>query len=310
VNVHRNAKTTPRSREVLARRVLEEGMTPAAAAAAAGVSARTATKWVRRFREEGVRGLEDRSSRPKHSPRSTPTPVVSRVLELRHRKLVAHAIARELRLPRSTVGTILRRHGLGRLPRHEQPQEVKRYEHASPGDMVHVDTKKLGRFERTGHRIHGDRTTRCRGAGWEFVHVAIDDHSRVSFAEVLPDETADTTARFLLRAVEFFHARGVRVRRLLTDNGPNYRSGAVAALCSDLAIGHCFTKPYTPRTNGKAERMVQTLLREWAYVRPYQSSDQRRHALRPFVRYYNGRRPHGGIGMIPPLKRLKPRTTS
>jgi transposase InsO family protein len=215
------------------------------------------------------------------------------------------AIARELGLARSTVGAILRRNGLGRLRALEPKQEVVRYERESPGELLHLDTKKLARIEGVGHRIHGDRTRKNRGNGWEFAHIAIDDNTRLSYVEVLPDEKGDTTADFLERALRFYESKGIMVEQLMTDNGSGYRSSLVNAVCIDHSIEHIWTRPYTPKTNGKAERMVQTLLREWAYVRAYQSSRQRTARLKPYLRHYNASRPHAGIGGKTPASRLR-----
>lgn len=305
VRLHANARSTPYTRRLLVRRVLEEGQQLGLAAKAVGLSRKAARKWIDRFRAEGERGLVDRSSAPRSIPHRTSTQVVSRVLALRHRKLVAWAIAQQLKLPRSTVGAILRRNGLGRLSSLEPKQPVIRYERENPGELLHLDTKKLGKIQGIGHRIHGDHSRRSRGAGWEFAHLAIDDHTRLSYVEVLPDEGGETTAQFLQRALGFFARHKVRVERMLTDNGSGYRSNAVNAVCYQAGIRHLYTRPYTPRTNGKAERLVQTLLREWAYRRAYRSSKQRRQALKPYLRHYNHRRPHGGLGFKPPIARLR-----
>jgi transposase InsO family protein len=285
--------------------VLEEGQQLGLAAKAAGLSRKTARKWIERFQTEGELGLVDRSSAPRSIPHRTSKDVVSRVLALRHKKLVAWAIAQQLKLPRSTVGAILRRHGLGRLSVLEPKQPVIRYERKSPGELLHLDTKKLGRIQGIGHRIDGVRRHHTRGIGWEFAHLAIDDNTRLSYVEVLPDEGGETTGRFLERALRFFDRHRIRVERILTDNGSGYRSNAVNAICYQAGIRHLWTKPYTPRTNGKAERLVQTLLREWAYRRAYRSSKERTQALKPFLRHYNHRRPHAALGLKPPIARLR-----
>jgi transposase InsO family protein len=304
VKLHRNARTAPKTRELLVRRVLEEGWDVGSAAKAVGLSRRTGAKWLARYRREGLAGLQDRSSRPRRLARCTSRAVVDRVLALRHRRLVAAAIAERVQLPRSTVGAILRRHGLGRLKALQPPVPVVRYERSSPGELLHVDTKKLGRIGCVGHRIHGDRRRAVRGIGWEYAHVAVDDHSRLAYLEVLPDEGAESCTAFLERALRFYERHGIEVQRVLSDNGPGYRSHVFNAVCGGESIRHLFTKPYTPRTNGKAERLVQTLLREWAYARPYRSSRQRTAALRPWLKHYNHRRPHGGIGLRPPISRV------
>lgn len=305
VKLHPNARSTPHSRHLLVVRVLQEGWSLAAAAKAAGLSRSSARRWIQRFHEEGSAGLGDRSSRPRSSPGRTPTRVEERVVALRRTRLVAVAIGRELGLARSTVGAILRRHGLSRLRSLEPKPEVIRYERERPGELVHLDTKKLGRIQGVGHRIHGDRTRSHRGAGWEFAHIAIDDHTRLSYVEVLPDETRATAADFFARALRFFGRHGITVERVMTDNGSAYKSSLFEAVCVERHIRHIWTRPYTPRTNGKAERLVQTLLREWAYVRPYRSSKQRTKRLRSWVRHYNRSRPHAGIGGVTPIARLR-----
>lgn len=285
--------------------MLEEGWNLARAARAVGLSRTSARRWLRRFQLEGETGLQDRSSRPARIARRTPAQLEARVIALRRTRLVAVAIARELGLARSTVGAILRRHGLGRLRALDPKPKVVRYERRSPGELIHVDTKKLGRIHGIGHRIHGDRTTRVRGIGWEFAHLAIDDHTRLSYAEILPDETGATTADFLDRALRFFKRRKIEVERVMTDNGAGYKSSLVEAVLAHQGVRHVWTKPYTPRTNGKAERLVQTLLREWAYARPYRSSRQRTAALKPYLAHYNRRRPHAGIAGATPMARLQ-----
>ncbi len=307
MNIHSSARTSPAGRALLVRRIQQEGWTAAESAEAAGVSARTAYKWVRRFEDEGPHGLLDRSSRPERSPAQVPRCWQDLVIELRRSKMTGAQIAAGLRLPRSTVARILSRAGMGRLKYLEPPIPIVRYERDRPGDLLHLDVKKLGRFNRVGHRITGDRRDRrrCHRIGWEFVHVCIDDYSRLAYVEVLEDEKGVTTAGFLRRALAWFRDRGVDVRRVMTDNGANYKSNAFRAELARRRIKHRYTKPYTPRTNGKAERFIQTLIREWAYARPYVSSTRRRLALAPWVRRYNEQRPHGGIGGAPPITRLK-----
>jgi transposase InsO family protein len=305
VRLHANARSSPYIRRLLVRRVLEEGQQLGLAAKAVGLSRKAARKWIERFRSEGEAGLVDRSSAPRSIPHRTSKQVVSRVLGLRHKRLVAWAIAEQLGMPCSTIGAILRRHGLGRLSALDPKVPVIRYERENPGELIHLDTKKLARIKGVGHRIHGDRHRMSRGIGWEFAHLAIDDHTRLSYVEVLPDEGGETTGRFLERALNFFGRHKIRVERMLTDNGSGYRSNAVNAVCYQAGIRHLWTKPYTPRTNGKAERLVQTLLREWAYRRAYRSSKERRVALKSFVRHYNHRRPHGALGYKPPIARLR-----
>jgi transposase InsO family protein len=305
VRLHANARSSPHIRRLVVDRVVQEGWPVGLAAKAVGLSRKAARKWIERFRTEGEAGLLDRSSAPRSIPHRTSSQVVSRVLALRHKRLVAWAIAEQLGMPRSTIGAILRRHGLGRLSALDPKVPVIRYERENPGELIHLDTKKLGKIQGIGHRIHGDRRTRVRGIGWEFAHLAIDDHTRLSYVEVLPDEGGETTASFLERALSFFGRHKIRVERMLTDNGSGYRSHAVNAVCYQAGIRHLWTRPYTPRTNGKAERLVQTLLREWAYRRAYRSSKERRRALKSFVRHYNHRRPHAALGYKPPIVRLR-----
>ncbi len=307
MNIHSSARTSPAGRALLVRRVQQECWSVVEAAEAAGVSTRTAHKWLRRFEEDGPSGLLDRSSRPLRSPTRVPKGWQELVIELRRSRMTGAQIAKDLRLPRSTVARILSRAGLGRLKYLDPPVPIVRYEWDRPGDLIHLDVKKLGRFTRVGHRISGTRDgyTWGRGAGWEYAHVCIDDHSRLAYVEVLEDEKGPTTVAFLKRALEWFAERGVRVRRVMSDNGTNYRSIVFRTALTRLRLKHIRTKPYTPRTNGKAERFIQTMLREWAYARPYCTSARRRTALTPWLRRYNERRPHGGIGGAPPITRLK-----
>jgi transposase InsO family protein len=304
VTLHRNARTCPRSRRLLADRVLVEGWSLAAAAEAAGVSERTARKWVRRFRCEGEAGLEDRSSAPKRVPSRTPAEREQLILGLRELRFTSPEIAETLGMPLSTVGVVLSRHGLGKLPRLDPDEPTNSYERPRPGELVHIDVKKLGRIGRPGHRVHGDRTTRARGIGWEFVHVAVDDATRLAYVEVLPDEQAVTAVGFLRRAIAFFGRWGIRVERLLTDNGNAYRSTVHALACRALGIRHLRTRPYRPRTNGKAERFIRTLVDGWAYGAVYRSSGERTAALAGWLDWYNRLRPHRSLGRKPPLTRL------
>ncbi len=304
MKLHRNARSTPSSRLSLVRRVLFEGWTYAAAAKGFGVSVRTVAKWVRRFREGGVVALEDASSRPGAPPHQTPPAAVALIRILRQQHgLPAWAIGKALHIPRSTVSAWLRRLGLQRPPV-APPVPVQRYEWPTPGDLLHLDIKTLGRIDGIGHRIHGDRQRRGRGIGWEYVHVAIDDHSRVAYVEVLPDQLARTCAGFLRRTLAWFAARGIPVRRVMSDNGHGYVSRLFRATCAELQLRHLRTRPYTPRTNGKAQRFIQTLLREWAYAEPYASSRERRHKLRPYLQYYNRQRPHASLAYQAPWSRL------
>jgi transposase InsO family protein len=301
MNIHENARSTPASRALLVRRVLQNGWTASEAAEAAGISRQTAHKWLRRFGSEGEIGLRDRSSRAHCRPHALPREWRDLVLYLRHFRQPARVIARELGMARSTVSAVLSRSGLGPQRSLEPPQVPCRYERRRPGDLLH--TKKLGRFWRPGHRATGDRRARNKGAGWDVVHVAIDDHSRMAYAEVLLDEDPPTCIDFLQRALAWFREQGIRVRRLLTDNGNGYRSHGFADACRRLRLRHLRTQPRRPQTNGKAERFIQTLLREWAYARVYLTSAQRAAQLPIWLRFYNYRRPHGSLHHKPPISR-------
>jgi transposase InsO family protein len=306
MDIHKNARTTPRSRAEIVRRIVERHEPVAAVAQAFGVCERTARKWVARFRSAGPAGLADRSCRPHRSPRATPAAVVAQVEALRRQRWTGARIAPAVARSRATVGRILRRRGLARLRQLEPAGPVRRYERARPGELLHVDIKKLGRIAGIGHRITGDRRQRARGVGWEYVHVAIDDCSRLAYAEVLRDERGETVAAFLRRSIKWFARREVRIERVLSDNGSGYRSRVVAAACQALAVAQRWTRPYRPQTNGKAERFIQTLLREWAYRRPYLSSLERQAALPRWLHYYNWHRRHGGIQGRPPISRVVP----
>ncbi len=305
MNLHPNSKTTPSGRWLLVQRVREERWTVREAAEAAGVSARTAYKWLARYRDEGRAGLADRRSRPHTIARRTPERRVRRVEQLRRRRMTGMEIASRTAMPLSTVSLVLRRLGLHRLSRLEPQEPVRRYERETPGELLHLDTKKLARIRRVGHRIHGDRSKRFYGAGWEFAHVCIDDHTRLAYVEVLPDERASTATAFLRRALAWYRARGIEVKRIMTDNGSCYVSNRFAALCQERGVRQIFTRPYTPKTNGKAERFIQTLTQKWAYKRPYRNSAVRASALRPWIKHYNHERPHRALGMKPPMARLR-----
>jgi transposase InsO family protein len=308
VTLHRNAKTCPASRLLLCRRVIDEGWSLKDAAAAAGLSERRAAAWLKRFREEGVAGLEDRSSAPRRIPHRTSPERERAIVALRELRFTAAEIAEALGMAQSTVSAVLKRLGRGRLPRIQEPDN--RYERARPGELVHVDVKKLGRIEAPGHRVTGrhPRHYRSRGAGWEYVHVCVDDCTRVAYVEVLPDERPETAVGFLRRAAAFYAAGGVNVERLMTDNGNPYRSRLHARACQQLGIRHLRTEAYRPRTNGKAERFIRTLLGGWAYRHAYRSSAERTAALGPFLDFYNRRRPHRGIGGRAPAVKLSEMT--
>lgn len=307
MQIHANAKLVPSMRLLLVRRVLEEGWKIADAAAAFGVSERTVYRWVARWRA-GDRGLRDRSSAPKRVPRRTPRRVERVIEQLRRLRMTSTRIAAELGMAVSTVGAVLRRLGLHRLSRLEPSEPPNRYERRRPGELLHVDIKKLGRFDRPGHRVTGRAVPGAHSGagrhGWECVHVAIDDYSRVAYVEVLPDQRTPTCIGFLDRALAWFAQHQVRVERVMSDNGSAYVSRAFAGACARHGIRHLRTRPYRPRTNGKAERFIQTMLREWAYAVRYETSNHRALALTPWIDYYNHRRPHGALSHQPPATRL------
>ena len=290
----------------MARSVIEGGSSKAAAARAFHATPKTVAKWVARFRAEGVAGLQDRSSRPRSSPSQTGPAACERVEALRRQRYTGEQIAAEVGVSAATVSRILKRLGLNRLAALEPAEPIRRYERAAPGEIVHIDIKKLGKFNRIGHRITGGRIgqSKSRRVGWEYVHLAIDDHSRLAYSEILPDEKRTSCLRFLFNALRFFRGFGVRVERIMTDNGSSFRSHRYAKALRRLRIKHLRTKPYTPRTNGKAERFVQTSLREWAYARAYSTSQHRAAELPIWLHRYNWHRPHGGIGAKPPISRI------
>lgn len=310
MNMHKNARLTPIGRERLVRRMLG-GQTAQGAARAEGVCPRTARKWLSRFKTGGVAALQDRSSRPAKLPTATPEITVRRIIALRRQRWTGAHIARHSGVSPATVSRVLKRTGLSRLKDLQPAEPVRRYEWKAPGDMIHIDIKKLGRFERTGHRITGDRTGQSNrrgrkqgGYGWEYLHVCVDDHSRLAFTQIHPDEKAVSAVAHLKAAIAWYRKRGVAVRRVMTDNGSCYKSRAFAKACRDFGLKHIRTKPYTPKTNGKAERFIQTALREWAYARAYRTSDQRAADLPLWTHLYNWHRPHGGIKDQPPIRRL------
>jgi transposase InsO family protein len=305
VKTHANARLTLRGRLLLCERVTVERWTVAAAAAAAGVSSRTAWKWLARFRREGMAGLGDRSSAPHTIPHRTATARVAAVEQLRRLRMTSTQIAAELCMALSTVSAVLARLGLHRLSRLAPPEPPNRYERRHPGELLHIDVKKLGRIGRPGHRVNGDRRTRTRGIGWEYVHVCVDDATRLAYVEVLEDERGKTAAGFLRRAVAHFVELGVRVRAVLTDNGSPYVSQIHAVACRELGLRHLRTRPYRPRTNGKAERFIRTMLAEWAYAATYHDSAHRRQVLLTWLTFYNRRRPHGALGHQAPTDRLR-----
>jgi transposase InsO family protein len=288
----------------MVQRICEQHWDVADAAEAAGISPRRAYHWLARYRRGGLPALEDASSRPHRHPTRTPYFVIAAIVAARHQRRTAWTIAVELQRPRSTVARILRRVGLNRLAALEPPAAIQRYERTRPGELVHLDIKPLARILRAGHRIHGDRRQSVEGAGYEYVHVAVDDYSRAAYVEVLADQSGRTTAGFLRRTIRWFAQRGVRVERILTDNGSAYRSEVFQTVARGFTLKLKRTRPYRPQTNGKAERFIQTLLREWAYVRSYAHSSKRTRALRSWLRSYNTARPHSALGYQPPSKRF------
>jgi len=301
VNIHRNARLTLNRREELVRRV-SAGEAPKSVASALGVSVRTIFKWLARQRKG--EGLMDRSSRPRHSPTALRPEVLERVVELRHKRFTGSRIAARIGLPEAQVYRALRRLALNRLNRLDIPLPPRRYQWENPGDLLHIDIKKLGRFEQPGHRIHGDRRKATRGAGWEFVHVCIDDASRVAFAEILGNERQESVVAFLSSALGFYKSLGITVRRVMTDNGSGYVSRAFRKACAELGLKHIRTRPYTPRTNGKAERFIQTALREWAYAASYTSSNERASELPRWLHEYNHFRNHKSLQKQTPMSRI------
>jgi transposase InsO family protein len=302
MRVHRNAKTTIKMRQLIVTRA-QQGWTYARIAEALGISVRTVAKWIARSRQ--VEGLCDGSSRPHRQPRRVTAALEAAIRTLRQRRLTAWQISTALRQPRSTVTRVLARAGLNRVALLEPIAPVHRYEWPHVGDLLHLDLKRLGRVVGIGHRIHGDRRRRTRKAGWEYLHVAIDDATRLTYAEVLAADDAPACAAFLQRTLAWFRRRGVAIRRLLTDNALAYKAGVFAAVCRRWQVRQRFTRPYRPQTNGKAERFIQTLLREWAYRTPYRSSTRRTAALRPYLRFYNHQRPHTSLGRRSPWMRFQ-----
>jgi len=303
MDYHQNARTTLWSREMMARRVVEQGFTLKLAAASFNVSAKTAAKWVRRFREQGVAGLSDRSSRPQRFRRPTAALLVERVEVLRRERWTGFRIARATGLSRATVSRILRRLKLHRLRDLEPAPLVVRYEHDAPGDLLHIDIKRLARIARPSHRVTGNRRDKVPGIGAEFVHIAIDDHSRLAFAAIYPDETRASVLHFLHAALGFYKRYGIEIKAVITDNGVSYRSHAWRDELQALGIKRRRTRPYRPQTNGKAERFIKTALNEWAYARTYQNSAQREQHLAPWIHQYNWHRPHVSLKLQPPISR-------
>jgi len=305
MDIHKNARLTPHGRERLAKMIVS-GQTPQAASEAVGVCSRTGRKWVDRFEQEGLAGLQDRSSRPHRLRQPTAPEVIERIESLRRQRLPGKEIAAMVGVSAATVSRTLKRLGLNKLSALEPAEPPRRYERERPGEMIHIDIKKLRKFDQIGHRITGDRKgqSNSRGVGWEFLHVCIDDASRVAFSRIMKSERKACAVAFLRAAVAYYKSLGVTVERVMTDNGSCYRSKAFARACRKLRLKHIRTQPYTPRTNGKAERFIQTSLREWAYARAYLNSKQRALELPFFMHRYNWHRPHASIGAKPPITRL------
>lgn len=310
MDIHKNARLTFRSREALVA-TIAGGMSCQRAAAVFRVTPKTAAKWRDRFQSEGRSGLFDRSSRPRCSPRAISSHRASQVIDLRRQHHPAYQIARSTGLSPATVSRILRRVRLSRWRDLHPTPPVVRYEHPFPGDLLHLDIKGMTCYQQVSIRGDGRRRGRPQFAGWEALHIAIDDHSRLAFSQLLPNQRFDTTIAFLQNALAFYAQHGIRIRALLTDNGSSYRSRQFRRACAELGIRHRFTRPYTPRTNGKAERFIQTALREWAYSRHWTNSEERDQHFLPWLQHYNFTRPHGSLGYAPPISRvLSPGTTS
>ena len=310
MNVHKNARLTRHSRAVLVRRVVAEGQTPKAVATAFGVCVKTVGKWIARYQAEGTAGLVDRSSRPRRLYRPTPGAVAEKIEALRRQRWTGRQIALEVGVSPATVSRVLKRLGLNRMRDLEPAEPVRRYEREHPGELIHIDIKKLGKIDGIGHRITGDRRGqsnrrgRGEGLGWEFVHVCIDDASRLAFVQVMPDEKRQSATAFLKAAVAYYQSLGVTVTRVMTDNGSCYKSFQFRDACQSLGLKHIRTRPYTPKTNGKAERFIQTALREWAYAKAYTHSDGRSAELPLWLHRYNWHRPHSSLKSKPPISRL------
>ena len=305
MNLHKNARLTFARRMELVNDVLQGGLTRSAAARVHRVSVPTVRKWLARYLSSGQSGLRDRSSRPKCSPRAIGATKAQQIVEGRRRCLTQARIAASAQVSKSTVGRVLRRAGLSRLSDLQPCEPPRRYEHELPGDLIHIDTKKLGRIERMGHRVTGNPRDNTDGAGWEFLFVAVDDHARIGFTDMYPDERHASAVQFLHNMIAYFRSLGVRVRRILTDNGAAFHSGAFAAACGALGLKHKFTRAYRPQTNGKAERFIQSALREWAYGIAYNHSNERAAMLDRWIHHYNWHRPHQGIRGCAPMTRLR-----
>jgi transposase InsO family protein len=302
---HLNAKLTAKGRLQMVLRVVEGAHSPKAVATAFGLCAKSVRKWVARFRNGGAAALADRTSRPQRLRAVTPSEKIEQVRLLRLARCTGVHIARTTGLSTATVCRILSRIGLKQLPPLQPPSPVVRYEHEHPGDLLHMDIKKLARIARVGHRVTGNPRDETRGAGWEFAHMCVDDHTRIAFAGIWPDEKRESAIECLEAAASYYSSLGFKLKRVMTDNGSCYRSAAFRKACSKLGVRHIFTKPYTPRTNGKVERFIKSGLREWAYARPYVNSEARTIALQTWIHLYNHHRPHRSLQNRPPISRLK-----
>jgi transposase InsO family protein len=305
MNIHKNARLTLIRRVEMVEDVVKSRLPSAQVAAHYGVSEATVRKWLGRFLAEGADGLADRSSRPLTSPRAIDSAKALTIVELRRKRMTQARIAQYLSVSKATVSRVLARAGLSKLSDIDPVEPIQRYEHEQPGDLIHIDTKKLGRIVTTGHRATGDRRDRTRGAGWEVLFVAVDDHARIAFTELYPDETQENANRFLVNAQAYYCSLGVRPKALLTDNGSAFRSRSFKATCAQLELKHRFTRPYRPQTNGKAERFIQSALREWAYGFVYKNSQERTNMLNEWNHHYNWHRPHQGIAGLAPMSRLR-----
>jgi len=304
MNTHKNARLTYLRRLEMVQDITERGMSASDAAVKQGVSVATARKWHARYLAGGAEHLLDKSSRPARSPRAIDPRVAATIVELRRKLYLQATIASYMGVSKATVSRVLRRAGLSRLSDLRPDEPVQRYERETPGELLHIDIKKLGRFGQVGHRITGDRTRRARNSGWEYIFVAVDDHSRIAFTRAYPDERQESAVDFVREATRYFASLQVPIQRILTDNGPAFHSAAFGAACLERGITQKFTRAYRPQTNGKAERFIQSALREWAYGRAYENSEQRRAALPVWNHFYNWHRRHHGIGCQPPMSRL------
>jgi transposase InsO family protein len=306
MNIHKNARLTPKRREEMALAVIAGSMTKAAAARVFGVTRKIVARWEERYRLLGREGMADRSSRPRRSPGTTQDAIAEQVIALRRQRLTGRHIAQMTRVSPATVSRILRRAGLNRMSQLVPAEPIRRYQREQPGELIHIDIKKLGKFSRVGHRITADRTgqSKTRGIGWEFVHVCIDDASRIAYTQIMPDEKAVSAIAFLKACIAYYKSLGIKVTRVMSDNGSCYKAKTFAKACKRLKLKHIRTKPYTPKTNGKAERFIQTALREWAYARAYDTSEQRKGFLPEWTHMYNWHRPHGAINYKTPISVL------